>query len=191
MYYGRLPGFGLSALGRRQVQDAARALHGLPVAAIYTSPQARARETAAAIQAVFPALQPVESPLLNEVYTPFDGLPRQALEARNWDVYAGTPPEYEQPADILARARQFIAQVRASRAGQHVVAATHGDVIAFLIMWVHGLPVGPQSKRQLGSLGIPRSYPAKASITALSFHTSDPDEVPDLEHRAPYTVGRP
>ena len=46
IYYGRLPGFPLSEEGRRQAQAAAHALRARPLAAIFSSPMQRARETA-------------------------------------------------------------------------------------------------------------------------------------------------
>ena len=186
VHYGRLPGFGLSKQGQRQAQAAAQALRNVPVAALYSSPLQRAQETAAAIQVVHPHLTPILSPLLSEVYTPFDGQPGSVLAARQWDAYTGTPPEYEQPGDVLDRARQFIAQVRQVCDGQHVIATTHGDVISFLILWAHGLPVDPQYKQTLSTLGIPGNYPAPASISTLTYHTAAPDEVPEIEHFVPY-----
>ncbi len=186
VHYGRLPGFGLSERGRTQAQAAAQALRDVPIATLYSSPLQRAQETAAAIQAVHPHLTPVLSPLLSEVYTPFDGQPHSVLAARQWDAYTGTPPEYEQPGDVLDRAREFIAQVRRACDGQHVIATTHGDVISFLILWARGLPIDPQYKETLATLDIPGNYPAPASITTLTYHTAAPGEVPEMEHLVPY-----
>ena len=45
--YGRLPGFRLSDLGREQAQAAAVALRDIPLAAAFSSPQLRTRQTAA------------------------------------------------------------------------------------------------------------------------------------------------
>ena len=186
VHYGRLPGFGLSQKGHMQAQAAAQALRNVPVTALYSSPLQRAQETAAAIHAVHPHLTPVLSPLLSEVYTPFDGQPHSVLAARQWDAYTGTPPEYEQPGDVLDRARRFIAQVRQESKGQHIIATTHGDIISFLILWVHGLPIDPQYKQTLATLDIPGNYPGPASITTLTYHTAAPDEIPEIEHFVPY-----
>lgn len=46
VFYGRLPGFVLSVEGDRQARAAAEALRHEPIAAIYTSPMRRARQTA-------------------------------------------------------------------------------------------------------------------------------------------------
>ena len=52
--YGRLPGYGLSERGRRQIEAAAQALAPRgPFAALYASPLQRARESAAILGARF------------------------------------------------------------------------------------------------------------------------------------------
>lgn len=112
------------------------------------------------------------------------------MAARKWDTYTGTGPAYEQPADILARTRQFVAQVRGVHAGQHVAVATHGDVVSFLILWIQGLPVvSSQYKRQLAHLDLTGGYPKPASITTLSYHTTRTDEVPEAAYVVPYELG--
>ena len=49
--YGRLPRFGLSSVGREEATRTAATLAGEPLAAIYSSPQLRARQTAETIAA--------------------------------------------------------------------------------------------------------------------------------------------
>jgi probable phosphoglycerate mutase len=189
VHYGRLPGFGLSAAGRAQAQAAASYLHHVPIAAIYSSPLLRARQTAAAICEKHPHLQVQVTPLLTEVNAPFDGQPRRVLEARKWDVYTGTPPPYEQPANVLARTWAFVANIRAAHAGQHIVAVTHGDVVSFLILWAHGMPTCAVSyKEALAEVGIPDDYPLPASITTLIYTSRSADEIPALEHIVPYDL---
>lgn len=188
VFYGRLPGFGLSDTGRRQACAAAATLREKPIAAVYTSQLRRARETAEEIRALHPDLQLIPSPLLLEVYSPYDGTPRDKMIARGWDLYAHVPPGYEQPPDVLTRARKFIACVRARHAGQHVVGVSHGDVIAFLVLWAHRCPIGRRSRQALREIGIPEGYPSPASITTFSYHTSDSAEVPDMEHVVPYPL---
>lgn len=199
VYYGRLPGFGLSDEGRRQAQRAAvylaeRATRSMPPdpaspripEAIYTSPLRRARQTAQILADRLPGLSPIVSPHLSEVYTPFDGQPRPAMLARDWDLYSDTQPPYEQPGDIMARARRFIAFVRAEHAGRHVAAVTHGDVVTFLLLWAMGRQVDHAHKGEVQALVIESNYPAPASISSLYFETDDPDERPRVEYLRPY-----
>jgi broad specificity phosphatase PhoE len=173
--YGRLPGFGLSEAGQQQAGAAA-----------FCSPQLRARQTAEIILAAHPALTPTVSPWLDEVHTPYDGYDLSEMVARNWDIYSGVGPEYEQPADLVARLRQFLNHVRREYPGQHVLAVSHGDPIAFLILWAKGMPLQADQKETLTRLGLSDNYPQPASITTVTFQTVAADERPSLDYVKPY-----
>ena len=188
IFYGRLPGFGLSEAGRRQAYAAAESLRKAPLRALYTSELLRARETADIIQSAHAELVPIPSPLLLEVYSPYEGTPYRVMEGRGWDLYNSMPAGYEQPADVLARVHQFIARMRVRHSGEHIVAVTHGDPIAFLILWAHGRRVGPQSQAALYEIGIPGGYPQPASITTLTYCKGEDAEVPAVEHVVPYAL---
>ncbi len=92
VFCGRLPGFGLSEVGRRQARAVAEYLRSEPLAALYTSELRRARETAQEICSLHPGLSLLRSPLLLEVYSPYDGTPHDEMVARGWDLYQGIPP---------------------------------------------------------------------------------------------------
>ena len=141
IYYGRLQGFRLGKKGFEHAKAAAMVLNQFPIAAIYSSPMERAIETAEEIQRKLDGLKIQRSELLSEAYTPFDGQPIIEIEKRNWDVYTGTNPPYEQPMDILARVNKFIEKIRREHNGRQVAAATHGDVIAFMILYAMGKPI--------------------------------------------------
>ena len=186
VYYGRLPGFGLSEEGHRQAQAAADALRDKPLAAVFSSPLLRARETAESILKSHSSLTLRISQLLNEVYTPFDGCKYSEVAARNGDVYTGVGPQYEQPLDVLARSQQFVTIVRRRYVGQHVVAVTHGDVIALMTLWVKGVPMSRKHGKALSGRSLLDNYPAPASITKFVYQTRARDEVPILEYIEPY-----
>ncbi|HOS79349.1 MAG TPA: histidine phosphatase family protein [Anaerolineae bacterium] len=170
LIYGRLPGFELSELGHRQAQAAAAALRATPLAALFSSPQLRARQTAAHVALQHPRLTPATSPWLDEIHIPLEGHPLAVAAARDWDLYAGSPPPYEQPADIVARIRAFVAEIRRAYAGQTVAAVTHGDVIAFAVLWALGRPTTAAEKRALHTIpGFYDGYPQTASITTFTF----------------------
>ena len=133
-----------------------------------------------------PGLSPVISPVLTEVYTPFDGQLRSTMLARDWDFYTGTEPPYEQPEDVVARLRRFFTQVRAEYAGRHVVAVTHGDVVTFCLLWAMGRPVDHAHKPDVAGLDIEGGYPATASVSSLFFETDDDAEHPRVVYVCPY-----
>jgi broad specificity phosphatase PhoE len=185
IFYGRLPGFALSGEGLREARCAARALSREPLAAVYTSPLLRARQTASAIQACHKHLKIRTSTLLTEVYSPYEGQPTNVVDALGGDVYSGTAPPYEQPQDIIRRVQKFVRRIRQYFAGRQVVAVTHGDVITFMLLWANDLPATPTYKRNLSVAGLSDRYPATASISTLVYQTSSIDERPLIFYKRP------
>jgi len=73
--YGRLPGYHLSELGKRQAEAAALHLKDAPVGALWSSPMERAQETAQAIQQHH-AIEIVTDDRLTESHNNFEGVKR-------------------------------------------------------------------------------------------------------------------
>lgn len=183
--YGRLPRFSLNDAGRRQAQAAARWLNDRPLAALFSSPMLRARQTALAVVDRTPDLHLHISTRLNEVHTRYQGRPGVELDARGGDVYTGSGKGYEQPEDLVARARMFSMRVRNRYPGSRVAAVTHGDIVTFMVLWALGLDLTPQNKTRLRQAGYPVAYPGHASITTLIYRTADPDERPKIDYHQP------
>ena len=184
--YGRLPGFGLSDLGVRQVEGTASFLDKVELAAIYSSPLLRARQTADIILQYHQELSVKIANSINEVRFQFEGQPMANMADRNWDLYTGVSDEFEQPEDIIARVKPFLFSLRNTYPAQHVALVTHGDVIAFTLLWLSNRDLIPQNKHTLDTLGLSDDYPAPASITNLLYCTSDPAESPQLHYSKPY-----
>jgi broad specificity phosphatase PhoE len=182
--YGRLPGFPLSELGGRQARATAAALRGEPLAAVFSSPLLRAQQTAKILLADRSDVPLRTSELINEVRFLFEGRPLATMASRHWDLYTGVGPEYEQPPDVVARVRQFLAQVRRDYAGQHVLAVTHGDVIAFTTLWAFGVELTPANKHTLDAYGLSEDYPAPASL--MTFTYAPDATVPAVTYHRPY-----
>lgn len=185
VFYGRLSRFGLSAEGWNEARAAARILSQEPLAAVFSSPLLRARQTAREIVRDREPLRRGFSRLLLEVRTPYEGRPSGEVRDRGDDVYTGAGPGYEQPADVLARVLQFVARTRRRFPGAHTVAVTHGDPIAFLVLWAAGSELVPAAKTRLAPLGIAGGYPATGSVTTLVYASGETGERPALEHRLP------
>jgi broad specificity phosphatase PhoE len=143
----------------------------------------RARQTARAILALQPQLRLQTSALLNEVYTPYQGLATREVDALDGDVYTGCGPPFEQPQDVLARVQTFARRVRRLHAGGRVAAVTHGDAITFMVLWAGNLAVIPDNKRRLQLAGIHDGYPATASVTTLTYRSDRPEERPTVTYR--------
>ena len=181
VFYGRLPRYSLSAEGRLQAEAGARWFASRPIAAIYSSPMLRARQTARAIAAPHSGLRVRIHQDLVEVHVPIQGLALAEGIARGWDLYTGNQPPHESVEDILQRMLHFTRQMRQRYPGQEIVAVTHGDPIAFLMLWAQGRPVTAENKAPLY-----QRYLAVGSITTLTFVTTSREEKPTLDYAVPY-----
>ena len=182
--YGRMPRFRLSERGVEEARAAGRMMSEMTLHAAYSSPLLRARQTAREILAFHPQLRLRQSPLLNEVFTAFEGKPSQVGDSRRDDYYTGVGPPYEQPADIVGRVRAFFAYARMRHAGKNVLAVTHGDIIIFTILWARGLALSAENKVNPHAFGF-KGYPATGSLTAFIFRTDSEDELPEVRYMQP------
>ena len=182
--YGRLPDFFLSEKGCRQAQAAADVLEYKPISAIFSSPMRRAVDTAECIAVRHNNLTVRAIELLNEVYTPFEGWSISEMDEIGWDVYSGNETPFEKPGDILLRAQQFVHDMLYRYGGQHVVAVTHGDLIAFMVLWAKGMPVTPKARLLLYR----GEHLAHASITTFVYQTVSQQEIPAMEYMIPYST---
>jgi broad specificity phosphatase PhoE len=137
LVYGRLPGFHLSAEGRVQAEAAARRLRGRVVAALYSSPLERARETAEVIAATLGLPVIVRDDLTEAALaSPWEGLPWADVKRSYgdvWELYLHRPQELadvsEGVAALAARMSRAIRDLAAAHPGAEVVAVSHGDPI--------------------------------------------------------------
>lgn len=184
--YGRLPGFRLSERGQQQARSAASWLQGRPLNALYSSPMQRARETVAILAGAGAALPLQVDGRLNEVNTPWQGRPLLELLSRDWDMYTGNGPEFEQAEDVARRGQDFFAAMRCAWPGGEVAAVTHGDVIAFSIVLAAGDPPDVKLKAHMPNYGVSDDYPETASINTFHWRTEDPKELPSFTYRRPW-----
>lgn len=185
VFYGRLPRFRLSPEGSRQARSAGRFLASQPVSAVFSSPLLRARQTAMEIVAFHPGIDLRLSRLLLEVRSPWDGKPAAEVDARRGDVYSDAGPEYEQPRDIVLRVGRFFKQILRHHPGGHTVAVTHGDVIAFTVLWARRREASARRKAGLHKLGIGDGYPATGSITTFLYDSDSIDDQPAISYIRP------
>lgn len=160
--YGRLPRFGLSARGRAEIALTGRRLADEPVAAIYTSPRLRARQSAAIIAGFLPGVPVHVSRLIDEVRTSWQGTPSHLLQMHGFNFYEPTrAPEDERISDVFDRLLRWLRAVQRRYGGQAVVAVSHADPIQILKIGLLGKPL------TLASLRGQADYPAKGSITRI------------------------
>ncbi|QEO08830.1 histidine phosphatase family protein [Protaetiibacter larvae] len=150
--YGRLPGYGLSALGHRMAQLASDSLAGRPITRLVASPLQRTRESAAPWAARF-ALETELDPRLIEPANRFEGgnVRRGLRNPRNWPYLVGPwrPTWGEAYVSIRARMMDAIAQAHAGTPGGEVVLVSHQLPIWMVARTVAGKPLmhDPRTRR--------------------------------------------
>lgn len=138
----------LSAAGRAQAQELARALTGAELRAVAASPLARARDTARPLAEALGL--PVDTlPGLAEIdLGAWDGQPREAVRAADPAAYAARgrdfaqfqPPGGESFAQVQARALAALDAL--ARGPLPVVAVTHAGVVRAVLCHALGMPLG-------------------------------------------------
>jgi broad specificity phosphatase PhoE len=152
----------LSAKGRQQAGSAARLLAASPLAAVWSSPLRRARETAALIAAPH-GLAVRESDAFREMgFGDWEGLTRDEVRVRFPEAHRAwveTPPEATWPgaetlARVRARALAGLQELREAHQGQTVCLVSHGITGRILILEALGLGLDRLWSLQLSSTGI-------------------------------------
>jgi len=145
--YGSLD-VGLSDKGRAQMKQVAGDLRAEPVTAIYSSPRARALESARILSQVQPCSLEVVADLREIDFGDFEGLSYDEIAARYPELYRQwmeTPTEVRFPngesfSEMRARVLRAFEANRRERQGQTVVIVSHGGVNRILIAWALEIP---------------------------------------------------
>jgi phosphoserine phosphatase len=152
----------LSAAGREQARSAARLLAATPLAAVWSSPLARARETAALIAGPHGLPVCVEDDFTEMDFGEWVGLTRDEVQARFPDAlsaWAETPHQARWPGaesldEVRTRALAGLATLRAAHQGQTVCLISHGITSRVLILEALGLGPDRLWSLQISSTGI-------------------------------------
>jgi probable phosphomutase (TIGR03848 family) len=144
---GWTPGVHLDDAGVAQAERTAAHLAGLPVAAVYTSPLERTRETARIVARAH-RLRPRTRRGLGEVdYGEWTDQPLGQLRRRTlWPVIQATPsrvtfPGGESIRAAQARAVETVESLAADHTDEVVVAVSHADVIKAVLAHYLGMPL--------------------------------------------------
>jgi broad specificity phosphatase PhoE len=144
---GRHEGVRLSPEGAADAARLAAALARIDLAAVYTSPLERARETAAPLARAH-GLAPLDEPRLLELdFGSWTGQSIAALETdpawRRFNQERATAriPDGETMTEAVARARGALSDIAGAWANAMVAAVTHGDIIRGLVADAMGLPL--------------------------------------------------
>lgn len=141
---GRGPEGGLTREGQGQAEALAGELARKPLAAVYSSPRLRTRQTAEAL-AASRGLPVLVADALDEIdfgdwtgrsFAELDGRPE--WERWNRERSRARCPGGESMGEALARAARFVHEVAARYDGQTIALVTHCDIIRALLCREHG-----------------------------------------------------
>jgi probable phosphomutase (TIGR03848 family) len=168
---GRAPGLHLSEEGRRQAEAVAARIAGLPrMAALYSSPLERARETAEAIARVRRLSVRIERGLLEVNIGRFTGLSlKQAARRPEWEVVQRHPsgfrfPDGESFVEMQTRITRTVATLVARHPGEVIATVSHADPIKAAVAYALGTHLDL----------FQRIVISPASVTAIAYHRHGP-----------------
>jgi broad specificity phosphatase PhoE len=128
--YGRLPNFGLSEKGKKEIEQTADFLSDKHIDAIYSSPLERARQTADIIKDKLGITNVHTSNQLLEVKTSYQGGKFKDLDSLQSEVYLKPlSPNDETIEQIAYRMLTCIENTLEEQKGKHIVMCSHGDPI--------------------------------------------------------------
>ena len=140
----------LSPQGQRQCAALAQALGPRHVAAVYASPLARARESAAPIAAAQGLEVTIESDFREMSFGDWEGLTRDEVERRfadDYKIWRTEPERFSRPggetlAAVAERVMRGLGELQATHLGETVILVSHAIVTRLIVLQALGL--GPE-----------------------------------------------
>ena len=179
---GRAAGLHLSDAGRKQAEAAALRLAKIPrLAAIYSSPLERARETAAAVARARRMPIRIERGLLECDFGAWTGRKLNDLRKRpEWDVVQRHPsafrfPDGESFTEMQTRITGALARLVAQHPGRVVVAVSHADPIKAAVAHALGTPLDLFQRIVIGTASITAIAYGRTDTTVLTVNSVDGD----------------
>ena len=187
---GRRRGLHLSDEGRRQAEALATRLAAVPaIAAIYSSPLERARETVAPLAKVRDLAVRVERGLLETDPGTWTGLSlKRAARRPEWAVVQRHPSAFRFPGgesfvEMQARMASTLERLVERHRGETIVVASHADPIKTLVAWALGTPLDLFQRIVISPASITAIAYRAEGLSVLTMNAMDGDLAP--------LVGRP
>ncbi|MDQ1511525.1 MAG: alpha-ribazole phosphatase [Actinomycetota bacterium] len=143
----------LSARGLEQVARLATRLSTSEIAAVYSSPLARARQTAMAVAAVAGCEVEADDRLIELDYGEWDGRPLGDIDASEWAAWRAdpsfAPPGGESLVAVTARIESFCRE-RLANPAVTVIAVSHVSPIKAAVCWALNVDERATWQMQLG-----------------------------------------
>ena len=136
IWYGNLPGFGLSKKGVLQIEKTAKYFLRLHIDFIYCSPLLRARQSAEILKDKLGLKKIYLSQKITEVIA-------------SYDVFSATGRHIigETIEELSERMQDFISQIAKLHKGKRIIVVSHGDPVMVVKAHSAGLPIKNSSIR--------------------------------------------
>ena len=178
---GRAPGLHLSDCGREQATAVARRLADAGLAAIYTSPLERARETAEPTEQATGLTAIVEPALLECDFGAWTGQKLTALaKLREWRTVQQAPSTFRFPGgesfvELQSRMIALMERLRTAHRGQTVACFSHADPIKALLTHAVGTHLDHFQRVDVGTGSVSVvDWPARGAPVVRSVNATDP-----------------
>ena len=182
---GRASGLHLSDEGRLQAEAAAKRIAPLQrVAAIYSSPLERARETAMPIARAKKMPIRIDRGLLECDFGEWTGEKLKRLsKLPEWDVVQRHPSAFRFPGgesftELQARITGALARLVAQHPGRVIVAVSHADPIKAAVAHALGMPLDLFQRIVIGTASITAIAYGRTNASALTVNSIDGDLAP-------------
>lgn len=165
----RLPGFHLSEKGIAQTTLLAAMLEHDPIAAVFTSPMERTRETAD-ILAKSHSLTPIVDERLTEVRSPAQGKEKEFIDAMGgWSMY--DTPWYktargETLHEVFSRVQAAVEEACHTYEDASIIMVSHGDPVMLMAAHYMGIPPTPAALVVLPYLPMGGGYRVEFTLHA-------------------------
>lgn len=173
---GRLPGIALSERGRNEIAAVAERLAESNIAALYSSPLQRTRESAEIVAARLGLAVALHDDLIELDFGEWTGATFEAIRADpRWPAWANqrslaTIPGGESMRQVQRRAVEALLEIGEAHPDASVVVVSHGDVIRAMLVFALGMPLDFYGRIEVaqGSLSTVRIDAAGIRVLAIN-----------------------
>ena len=153
---GRTPGVGLSERGRAEIAVVAERLAAENIAALYSSPLQRTKETAEILSARLDLPIGYREDVIELDFGEWTGLTFNQVRAdQRWELWRScrsiaAVPGGESMRQVQDRAVGALLDLQSAHRDRTVVIVSHGDVIRAALLFALGMPIDSYSRIEIG-----------------------------------------
>ncbi len=157
---GRMPGVGLTERGRAEIAAVAERLAGEPIAAIYSSPLQRTRESAEIVAARLQLPIEFRDDVIELDFGEWTGSTFDSIRADpRWEAWRtqrsiAAIPGGESMRQVQRRAVDALLDINGRHPHQTVVVVSHGDVIRSAVLFALGMPLDSYNSIEISQGGV-------------------------------------